>query len=67
MTAAPARLTCKEEAALLLYGTGTDPVTIAAVAAALRARQVAGRREASWAAVDHGDVVARIAALPEVP
>ena len=94
MTAAPAPLTCEEEAAKLcpcsdlaacsLDGTLHSrrcPVSlIPAVAAALRARQMAGRREAGdLCALENNECdpddlysgrehrVAAIAALPEVP
>ena len=95
MTAAPAPLTCEEEAAKLcpcsdlaacsLDGTLHSrrcPVSlIPAVAAALRARQMAGRREAKEAIHNpelfrhyadgplalRGGFVNAIAALPEVP
>ena len=82
MTAAPAPLTCEEEAkelcpcrcvGSLQYGhtTGCPADLAPAVAAALRARQMAGRREAA----DHfydmtkawQESRTRIGALPEVP
>ena len=84
MTAAPAPLTCEEEAAKLLpcrcgvelpggpeqHAPLCPAIRRPAVAAALRARQMAGRQEAG--AVVKGylgcDAIAdRIAALPEVP
>ena len=85
MTAAPAPPTCEEEAAELLPCRGKGcggglhfakcpTYYIDVVAAALRARQMKGRREAAteadivtWNMAEKDRIASAIAALPEVP